>query len=195
MAELSDRAGLRDQRRKLLHEARGTTLELHGFGTGRNLAFYTEAVGNLVLLQAPYHMDAKLPRRVAAFGRNARVVNADDARFPFEDRAFDTVVATLALCFAPDLPAAVVEIARVLRPRGRLLFLEHVRSVSPGLARWQDRLAPFWRTVAVGCHCERDTLAYIEASPLAVDWVERGVLPLFPPLVRPLILGAASAPA
>ncbi len=194
MSALTDRAGLRDRRQRLLREARGATLELHGFGTARNLGLYPDAVTNLVLVQGPHHTDARLSPAAAAFGKGVRVVDAPDARLPFPDRSFDTVVATLALCFVPELAEAITEIVRVLRPRGRFLFLEHVRSPSPRLARWQDRLAPLWREAAVGCHCERDTLGWIEASTLAVDWVERSTLRRFPPIVRPLIVGAATAP-
>ncbi len=195
LSRLADARGLREKRRRLLREARGRTLEIHGFGTGRNLGLYPDAVTELILLQSPQHVDESLPATTSARAGNARIVDATDERLPFEDRSFDTVVTTLALCFVPDLGATIAEIARVLRPGGRLLFLEHVRSPSPRLARWQDRLAPFWRAVAVGCHCERDTLASIDASSLAVEWVERGEIRGFLPLVSPLVLGvAASAP-
>jgi SAM-dependent methyltransferase len=193
LSSLADARGLREQRRRILREASGRTLELHGFGTGRNLGLYPAAVTELVLLEGPHHVDAKLPRVLSAHGGSARLVEAPGASLPFGDRSFDAVVTTLALCFVPDLAAMIAEIARVLRPEGRFLFLEHVRSPSPRLARWQDRLATLWRAVAVGCHCERDTLASIVASPLAIDWVERGQLRGFPPLVRPLVMGAATA--
>jgi ubiquinone/menaquinone biosynthesis C-methylase UbiE len=194
LSRLADARGLEEKRRRLLRETGGRTLELHGFGTGRNLGLYPAAVTELVLLEGPHHVDGRLPRALSAHGGNARLVEAPSAIIPFADRSFDAAVSTLALCFVPDLEAMIAEIARVLRPKGRFLFLEHVRSASPLLARWQDRLAPFWRAVAVGCHCERDTLASIEASPLAIDWVERGQLRGLPPLVRPLVMGAATAP-
>ncbi|MFA5941339.1 MAG: class I SAM-dependent methyltransferase [Sinimarinibacterium sp.] len=194
MAALSDGAGLRAQRRRLLSSANGATLEIHGFGTGRNLGLYGDAITELVLVQPANHVDERLESLVAASGKDARIVNATGSELPFSPRSFDTVVATLALCFTDDLAAAVADIARVLRPGGRLLFLEHVRSPTPGLARWQDRLSPAWHAIAVGCNCNYDTLASIEASPLRVEWYERSVLPLFPPLVRPLIFGTAIAP-
>jgi ubiquinone/menaquinone biosynthesis C-methylase UbiE len=85
------------------------------------------------------------------------------------------------------------EIARVLRPGGRFLFIEHVRSHDPGTARWQDRLVRVWPYLADGCHCNRDTQATIAASPLTLADVESGRLNGAPPVVKPLIVGSATA--
>ena len=85
----------------------------------------------------------------------------------------------------------MAEAARVLKPGGRLLFLEHVRAEDPGLARWQDRLEKPWRFLADGCHCNRDTLATIAASRLSWTRSSADRLPKAPPIVRPLIRGSA----
>jgi hypothetical protein len=79
----------------------------------------------------------------------------------------------------------------VLRPNGKLLFLEHVRSEQPGVARWQDRLERPWRFLGDGCHPNRETVAAIEVSPLALEHVERGRMPKAPPIVSPLARGRA----
>jgi SAM-dependent methyltransferase len=101
-------------------------------------------------------------------------------------------VVTLVLCTVDDPAQALNEIARVLKPGGRLLFLEHVRApAGPRLARWQDRLERPWGWVAGGCHPNRDTVAAVEASPLRVESAAPGVMPKAPPLVRPLVAGAA----
>jgi ubiquinone/menaquinone biosynthesis C-methylase UbiE len=194
MARTEER-GLREQRRALLARAEGATLEL-GAGTGLNLANYPAALDELVLSEPDEHMLPRLRRRVAAGGRAVEVVQAPGERLPFPDERFDTVTATLMLCTAPDPGAVLREVARVLRPGGRFLFIEHVRAGAdqPRLGRWQDRLAPLWPYVADGCVCNRTTLATIEASPLVVEQVEHGSLPEAPPLVRPTIAGVARRP-
>jgi ubiquinone/menaquinone biosynthesis C-methylase UbiE len=187
-------AGLREMRRDLLAQASGRTIDL-GAGTGVNVELYPAAVGELVLAEPdPYmlrHLRAKLPIE----GRDVSAIQAPAERLPFEDDSFDTAVFTLVLCTVPDPDAALAEAARVLRPGGKLLFVEHVRSRDPGLARWQDRLEKPWRFLADGCHCNRDTVATIEASPFEVTQVERGDLPKAPPLVKPLVRGSAGLAA
>jgi ubiquinone/menaquinone biosynthesis C-methylase UbiE len=186
-------AGLREMRRETLAAASGRTIDL-GAGTGANLALYPDAVTELVLAEPDPHMLKKLRVKVGETGRDAEVVEAPAERLPFEDSSFDTAVFTLVLCTVPDPEAALAEAARVLKPGGKLLFVEHVRAQDAGLARWQDRLEKPWRFVGDGCHCNRDTVATIEASPLAVEQVERGALPKAPPLVRPLVRGRATLP-
>ena len=133
----------------------------------------------------------RLRERAAALALPATVVAAPAERLPFEDASVDTVVTTLTLCTVSDLPAALGEARRVLAPGGQLLFLEHVRAGEPRLARWQDRLAPLWLRVGHGCHCNRVTLAAIEAVPLHVQEVEHDAMPRAPRLVEPLIVGVA----
>jgi ubiquinone/menaquinone biosynthesis C-methylase UbiE len=190
----TEEAGLREMRRQVLAEAEGRVLEL-GAGTGLNLELYPEAVEELILVEPDPHMAKQLGPKLAASRRRATVIEDSAERLPFEDASFDTVVATLVFCTIPDPGAALREAARVLKPGGRLLFIEHVRSEDPSLARWQDRLERPWRFVGDGCHCNRDTVATIDASPLALGEVERGSLPKAPPLVRPLVRGTAVRPA
>jgi ubiquinone/menaquinone biosynthesis C-methylase UbiE len=183
-------AGLREMRREALGAARGRTIEL-GAGTGANLGLYPDAVTELVLAEPDPHMAKQLRPKLAQAGVSAELTEASAERLPFEDSSFDTAVFTLVLCTVPDPRAALAEAARILKPGGKLLFVEHVRAEDPGLARWQDRLEKPWRFVGDGCHCNRDTVATIEASPLSLEQVERGRLPKAPPLVRPLAWGSA----
>jgi ubiquinone/menaquinone biosynthesis C-methylase UbiE len=186
----TEEAGLREMRRETLAAASGRTIDV-GAGTGANLGLYPETVTELVLAEPDPHMTKRLRRRMAEEGSSAELVEASAERLPFEDASFDTAVFTLVLCTVPDPKAALAEAARVLRPGGKLLFVEHVRAAEPGLARWQDRLETPWRFFADGCHCNRDTVATIEASPLSVESVERGELPKSPPITQPLARGQA----
>jgi SAM-dependent methyltransferase len=188
----SEKAGLGERRRELLAEASGRCLEI-GAGTGLNLELWPEAIESLVLSEPDRYMATQLRKRVARSRRSATVVEAPGERLPFDDSSFDTVAMTLVLCTAPDPRAALREVDRLLRPPGRLLFLEHVRAQSPKLARWQDRLHGPWYAFGCGCHCNRATLATIEASPLQLEHVEHGQMPKALPIVRPMIWGAARA--
>jgi ubiquinone/menaquinone biosynthesis C-methylase UbiE len=190
----AEEAGLRSMRRELLAGAGGRVVEL-GAGTGVNLDLYPDGVEDLVVVEPDPHMAKRLRAKLAQARREAEVVEAPAERLPFGDDGFDTVVATLVLCTIPDPAAALAEAARVLKPGGRLLFLEHVRAEDPGLARWQDRLEKPWRFLGDGCHCNRDTVATISASRFELGEVEQGRLPKAPPIVRPLVRGSAELPA
>lgn len=192
--QASEEAGMRDRRAELVAQAHGRTLEI-GAGTGANVDLYPAAVTELVLAEPFGPMATQLRQRVARSARatTAQVLEAPAEALPFATQSFDTVTSTLVLCTVEDPAAALAEIARVLRPGGRFLFLEHVRAPDPGLARWQDRLHGPWYLFGHGCHCNRDTLAAVEASPLVEPVTRRGEIPKVPPLVRPMLLGSANA--
>ncbi len=187
----TEEAGLREMRRQALAAATGRTIDI-GAGTGANLGLFPAAVTDLILAEPDPHMAKRL--RAKAAQEDATVIEAAAERLPFEGASFDTAAFTLVLCTVPNPTAALTEASRVLKPGGRLLFLEHVRAEDAGLARWQDRLEKPWRFLADGCHCNRDTVATIEASPLKVEHVEQEELPKAPPLVRPLVRGSAALP-
>jgi len=191
--EATEEAGLREMRREALAAASGRTIDI-GAGTGANLGLYPQTVSRLVLAEPDPHMLKQLRSKVGEAGTEAEVIEAPAQSLPFEDSSFDTAIFTLVLCTVPEPAAALAEVARVLRPGGKLLYLEHVRSADAGLARWQDRLEKPWRFLADGCHCNRDTVATIEASPLSIESVEHDRLPKSPPLVRPLVRGRAALP-
>jgi ubiquinone/menaquinone biosynthesis C-methylase UbiE len=194
MTRRTEEAGLREMRRDLLRKAHGRTIDL-GAGTGANLDFYPDQVDELVLAEPSPHMAKRLRAKLEGSGLRGEVVEAPAERLPFPDASFDTAVFTLVLCTVPDPAAALAEAGRVLRPAGQVLFLEHVRSNDPRVARWQDRLERPWRFIGAGCHCNRDTIGAIQHSPLRLEGHERGRLPKAPPVVRPLVRGSAVRPA
>jgi ubiquinone/menaquinone biosynthesis C-methylase UbiE len=186
----AERVGIGELRKELLAKARGRTVEI-GSGTGLNLRHYPDDLDELNLAEPDAAMRSRLEKRLHHSGRRARLIDARAERLPFADGSVDTVVCTLALCTvdAPDL--ALAEIVRVLRPGGQFLFIEHVRSDSPTLAAWQDRLAEPWRRFARGCRCNRATAQLIATSGLSVDHVHERSWRGMPPIVRPLITGQA----
>lgn len=188
---VGERAGVRAQRTELLSRARGLTVEI-GSGTGLNLPSYPDDIEELVLSEPDALMRSRLENRLRASGRRARLLDAPAEQLPFADGSVDTVVSTFVLCTvdAPDL--ALREVVRVLRPDGQLLFIEHVRSDSPTLARWQDRLAGPWHRFARGCRCHRATAELIVSCGLQLEVVEEASWRAMPPIVRPLVIGWAS---
>jgi len=189
----TEKAGLNGRRHELLASATGRVIEI-GAGTGLNLAHYPDAVTELVLTEPEEPMARRLEDKARASGRAATVVRAPAESLPFPDDSFDTAVCTLVLCTVTDPEQTLAELQRVLKPGGTLLFLEHVRSDDPGVARWQDRLAPLWRKCGHGCNPNRPTPDLIRRSGLTVLELEEGELPKAPPIVRPLRAGRASAP-
>jgi ubiquinone/menaquinone biosynthesis C-methylase UbiE len=188
--ELGERRGMRRRREELLAAAAGRVLEI-GAGTGLNLEHYP-AGAELVLTEPVGGMRARLQDRVADSGRAAEVVDAGADALPFADATFDVVVSTMVLCTVPDQEAALREIRRVLRPGGRLLFIEHVRASTPARAWVQDRVNRPWRAFAEGCECNRTTLSAIRRhftviSTRSDTW--RGM----PGILHPLVLGSAVA--
>jgi ubiquinone/menaquinone biosynthesis C-methylase UbiE len=191
MSRASEEAGMREMRHALLAEADGSVLEI-GAGTGANLSHYDDEVESLVFTEPEPAMLRRLERKAGEQAPLAKIVRAPAEDMPFEDDSFDTVVSTLVLCGVDDQVRSLREVHRVLRPGGRLLFLEHVRSDDPGLARLQDRITPLNRFF-FGCDCNRPTLATIEATGFMVSRLEHSEIPKAPKFVRPLIVGSAVA--
>ena len=185
-----EKAGLHDRRARLLESARGKVLEI-GAGTGANLPLYGPNVEALTVTEPEAPMARRLAKRLREQPRAAELIEASAERLPLPDGQFDTVVSTLVLCTVPDPMRALREVWRVLRPGGQLLFIEHVRSEEPKLAKWQDRLNGLNRVIAHGCNCNRSTLDVIEQAGFTIGSLERSVLAKAPPFVRPLIVGTA----
>jgi ubiquinone/menaquinone biosynthesis C-methylase UbiE len=191
MSAKMERAGLHAHREELLAGASGRVLEI-GAGTGANLDLYGSEVVSLTVTEPESPMLKRLQRRVKEQTPTAAVLRAPAEDLPFEDGSFDTAVSTLVLCGVSDQPRALRELHRVLRPGGRLLFIEHVRSDEPRLARKQDRMNGL-NHFLVGCDCNRTTLDSIQAAGFEVSQLERTTLAKAPTFVRPLIVGAATA--
>jgi ubiquinone/menaquinone biosynthesis C-methylase UbiE len=184
VAARSERAGQGATRDELLAGTRGRVLEV-GAGHGLNLAHYPDGLDELVLTDPSPWMLQRAPA-------GTEILQAGLPSLPFADGRFDTVVCTYVLCSVPEPAAALAEIARVLAPGGRLLFLEHVRAGEESwLGRLQDLIERPHRIAAAGCRPNRRTEDLLAASPLHVDWLVHGAQPSTLPTVRPTIMGAA----
>lgn len=187
---LGEIAGMRRRRAALLRDASGRVVEI-GAGTGLNIGRYPDGIDELVLTEPDASMRRKLARRLRRDGRDARILDAPAECLPFADASVDTVISTLVLCTVPDPESALAEIARVLSPTGRLLFIEHVRANSRVLAACQDSLFRQWRAFAGGCCCNRATLQLMRDAGFTVA-AEESVWRGMPAIVHPILAGAAT---
>lgn len=181
------------RRAALVGAATGDVLEI-GFGSGATLPFYDPArVRQLTVVEPSEGMNRRAAARLDNSPVPVRSVPGAGEGLPFADGSFDTVVTCLTLCSVGDPAQVMAETARVLRPGGQFLFLEHVLSDTPERQRWQVRLTPLQRVIGVGCHLDRDTAATIRAAgfalPPMVQSEERAFGALAP--LTPLIAGAA----
>jgi ubiquinone/menaquinone biosynthesis C-methylase UbiE len=181
----TEEACLRDWRAELLRDLRGRILEV-GAGTGANLPHYSNSVENLVLCEPDPHMRKRLAART-----KWEVIDASAEQLPFPDESFDTVVSTLVLCSVADPERALDEMRRVLRPGGRLVFLEHVVAEdNPTRLKWQNRINPLWMRLMDNCHLQRRTGDAINARFIVQEMKRESMRKAFP-LVRPTIRGFA----
>ncbi len=149
-------------RARLLSEAAGRVLEV-GAGTGVNLSYYDfSKIEELIV--SDLRVRPRLTDAVAAASRRVAVVQADAESLPFAEGVFDTVVATLVFCSVRDPLRGLAELGRVLRPEGRLIFVEHVVSRHPVVHRLMNLVNPGWRLLAGGCNINRDTARLIEGA-------------------------------
>lgn len=189
MMRRGEEASMGRRRSQLVATARGRTLEI-GAGTGANIRHYPDDLEELILAEPSEPMRRRLERKLSESGRSARTISASAEAIPLEDGSVDTIVSTLVLCTVDSPELTLAELARVLREDGQLLFIEHVRSHSPRVARWQDRLESPWRHFGAGCRCNRDTIASIATAGFSTEHEDvhwKGV----PPIVAPLVVGRA----
>jgi ubiquinone/menaquinone biosynthesis C-methylase UbiE len=156
-------------RRSLLAGATGVTVDL-GAGIGLNLPHLPPQVTSVHLVEPDPYMIRRLRAHLPGHAVVHQAVGED---LPLPDAGVDTVLATLTLCTVTDLPRALSEISRVLRPGGRLLVLEHVLSVRAARARWQNALQGPWRAMGGGCNPNRDTVHALEAGGFDVSGLSR----------------------
>ncbi|MCL2725562.1 MAG: class I SAM-dependent methyltransferase [Polyangiaceae bacterium] len=191
----TEEACLASWRKELVSGLEGEVLEI-GAGTGSNLRHFPETVTRLVVAEPDRWMRARLARAIAQDRGAVRASSIQTSAapadaLPFKDASFDAVVSMLVLCTVPDASRALAEIRRVLRPNGRLVFLEHVAADDPKRFTWQQRLDPIWCRFAAGCHLTRHTSEAIRSAGFEMVHEERASMRGAPPWVRPTVRGIA----
>jgi len=145
---------LEKYRREVVAAASGHVLEV-GVGSGLNFPLYGKQVEVVFGIDPSPRLLAIAHRRAAAAGIHAAFLLGSATAIPLADNTVDTVVMTWTLCSIPDPLVALREMRRVLKPGGKLLFVEHGLSPEPKVERWQHRLTPMWRHISGGCHLDR----------------------------------------
>jgi ubiquinone/menaquinone biosynthesis C-methylase UbiE len=158
-------------RERVCSPLEGDVVEI-GFGSGRNVPYYPSPVTRVRAVD-PATVGRKLAaKRVAASVTPVEYVGLNGAELPMEDDSVDHVLTTWTLCTIPEVDKALTEMRRVLRPGGRLHFVEHGRSPDANVARWQDRLNPLQRRFVGGCHLNRQIDQLITTAGLELDGLE-----------------------
>ena len=188
----AERGPLGARRRELLREASGRVLEL-GAGTGANLPHYP-ALERLTMTEPDGAMRRRLAPRAAGAPFPVDLLDAPAEALPVASGGVDAVVSTFVLCTVDDPARALAEARRVLRPGGRLLFMEHVRGEGRA-GRRQDRIEGVWSRLCAGCHPNRDTVAAIRRAEFDVAELRRLDDVPAAPWARPVVAGVAVAPA
>jgi ubiquinone/menaquinone biosynthesis C-methylase UbiE len=192
LVELSlGRAPVREQRQEALTPLHGHVLEI-GFGTGLNLPFYPSQVTRLTGIDNEAMLPGRVAYRISRSHFPVEPLQLDaGGRLPFEDDTFDGVVTTFTLCSIDEVTSALVEIRRVLNPKGDYVFLEHGRSDDPRIAKSQDRFNPITKLIGCGCNMNRPIDKLIGAAGLHIAKLDRLVMPDSPRTLGAIYRGVA----
>ncbi|WP_439817612.1 class I SAM-dependent methyltransferase [Zavarzinia sp. CC-PAN008] len=159
---------LTKQRAKLIPEAEGRVLEI-GIGSGLNLPFYSDRVSHLWGLDPSAQMRRYAEKRAVGKPFPVEFIGLTGEAIPLDDHSADTVVTTWTLCTIPDAGKALREMRRVLKPGGRLLFVEHGKAPDAAVVKWQERLNGLQKTIAGGCHLNREPDKLIEGAGFRIE--------------------------
>lgn len=168
--------GLSRLRRRLLQQASGKILEV-AVGTGKNLSYYSRDC-RIIGVDLSSEMLKLAQNRAAKLSMNVSFLLADAGALPFSDESFDRVVSSLSTCTFPNPVAALKEMARVCRSKGKVLLLEHGRSDREWLGRWQDRHGDQFAK-PLGCHWNREPLELVGQTGLKVHRAKRNFFGIF----------------
>jgi ubiquinone/menaquinone biosynthesis C-methylase UbiE len=168
---------LTELRAKAIPAASGTVLEV-GIGSGLNLPFYAApGVARLIGVDPSADLLSMARKRIGGVGFPVTLVEQPADRIPLDDQTADTAVVTWSLCSIQNPVSALQEMRRVLKPGGRLIFIEHGLSPDVNVQSWQNRLTPLWRRLAGGCHLNRKTDDLIRSAGFSIVSLEMRYIP------------------
>ena len=185
---------MEDLRAELLSQAVGHVLEI-GSAIGQNFIYYSRSITSLTTVEPNESFNRAARRSIRHFNFPIDQRNQTVELLTAPDNAFDTVVSTLTLCSVDDIGTGLRQVARVLKPQGKFLFLERSRSSNDDVARWQHKLTPFHRMLGNGSHLDRPILAEIANAGFVVSSSEETIVPRLPRALGNLVYGVASLPA
>jgi len=162
-------------RSRVVPAAEGRVLEI-GIGSGLNLPYYSRNVQDVIGLEPSPKLLGMANRARRSDSTSVSLIEGSAEAIPLENGSVDTVITTWTLCSIPDVAGALQEMRRVLKPGGRLLFVEHGQASDPQVVRWQDRLTPIWKRISGGCHLNRAIDSLIEAAGFRFDRLETGYM-------------------
>jgi len=162
-------------RERVVSTATGSILEI-GIGSGLNLRHYSDRANQVIGLDPSLKMLSMAERAPKPPMLSVDLMEASAETIPMESESVDSVISTWTLCTIPDVSRALAEMRRVLKPGGRLLFVEHGRSPDASVARWQDRLTPLWKCIGGGCHLNRAIGPLIESAGFRIERMNTGYM-------------------
>lgn len=163
-------------RKRVAGAAEGRVLEI-GVGSGLNLPLYGETVSEIFGLEPSPWLIAAAERSAKESPALVTFIEGSAESIPLDDRSIDTAVTTWTLCTIPHADLALAELRRVLKPSGRLLFVEHGLAPDESVRKWQDFLTPVWKRLSGGCHLNRPIAKIIEGAGFRIGQLERGYAP------------------
>jgi ubiquinone/menaquinone biosynthesis C-methylase UbiE len=166
---------LADYRNRVVPGAEGRVLEI-GIGSGLNLPYYGTTVEQVIGVDPSPKLLAMAREVARRTSVPLELIENSAEAIPLYNRSIDTIVTTWTMCSIPDVQRALGEMRRVLKPGGRLLFVEHGRAPDLTVRRWQDRLTPAWRRVGGGCHLNRAINELIEDAGFRMERLETGYM-------------------
>jgi len=174
-------ARLAPYRSRVVPAASGRVLEV-GIGSGLNLPFYGSIVSEIIGIEPSAKLLTMTRKPRGRTSIPLELIQGNAEAIPLDDQTIDTVVTTWTMCSIPAIEPALQEMRRVLKPNGRLLFVEHGLAPDAGVRWWQDHLTPAWKRLSGGCHLNRPIRELIQRAGFRIEHLDTGYMPGLKPM-------------